>query len=94
MFVAFFYCFLQVPADVHSNAKTLFLLQKKSNVYSVEIYGTKDLEKPEIGDEEEKYKDLKGNNKKKKAEDLKKELDLVSAAKLPLQPAGQPLPTV
>lgn len=91
--MAFFYCFLQVPADVLSNAKTLFLLQKKSNVYSVEIYGTKDLEKTETGDEEEKYKDLKGNNKKKKAEDLKKELDLVSAAKLPLQPAGQPLPT-
>lgn len=60
------------------------LLQKKSDVYSVEIYGTKDLHKTEIEDEEEKHKDLKGNKKKKKAEDLKKELDLVSVAELPL----------
>ncbi|KAM9255743.1 potassium-transporting ATPase alpha chain 2 [Cariama cristata] len=52
------------------------MVKKKSDVYSVEIYGTKDLEKTEIGDEEEKYKDLKGNKKKKKTEDLKKELDL------------------
>lgn len=47
-----------------------------------------------MGDEEEKYKDLKGNKKKKKTEDLKKELELVSVAKLPLHLAGQPLPTV
>ncbi|XP_068850835.1 potassium-transporting ATPase alpha chain 2 [Aphelocoma coerulescens] len=52
------------------------MVKKKSDVYSVEIYGTKDLHKREIEDEEEKYKDLKGNKKKKKAEDLKKELDL------------------
>lgn len=76
-----FYCFLLVAAGAHTNAKTLFLLQKKSDVYSVEIHGIKDLEKTETGDEEEKYKDLKGN-KKKKSEDLKKELDLVSVAKL------------
>lgn len=75
-----FYCFLLVTAGAHSNAKTLFLLQKKSDIYSVEINGIKDLEKTETGDEE-KYKDLKGN-KKKKNEDLKKELDLVSVAKL------------
>lgn len=93
-FVVFFYSFLQVPADVHKNAKTLFLLQKKSDVYSVEIYGTEALEKTDIGDEGETYKDLKGNKKKKKTEDLKKELDLVSVAKLPLHLAGQPLPTV
>uniref|UniRef100_A0A8D2MMI0 Sodium/potassium-transporting ATPase subunit alpha n=1 Tax=Zonotrichia albicollis TaxID=44394 RepID=A0A8D2MMI0_ZONAL len=54
------------------------LLQRRSDVYSVEIYGTKDLQKTEIEDEEEKHKDQKGNKKKKKAEDLKKELDLVS----------------
>lgn len=89
-----FYCFLQVSADIHNNAKTLFLLQKKSDVYSVEIYGTKDLGKTDTGDEGEKYKDLKGNKEKKKTEDLKKELDLVSVAKLPLHLAGQPLPTV
>jgi len=47
-----------------------------------------------MGDEEEKYKDLKGNKKKKTTEDLKKELELVSVAKLPLHLAGQPLPTV
>uniref|UniRef100_A0A8C9FXS2 Sodium/potassium-transporting ATPase subunit alpha n=1 Tax=Pavo cristatus TaxID=9049 RepID=A0A8C9FXS2_PAVCR len=50
------------------------LPQKKSDVYSVEINGLKDPEKTETGDEE-KYKDLKGN-KKKKNEELKKELDL------------------
>lgn len=77
-----FYCFLLVAAGAHNNAKTLFLLQKKSDVYSIEISGIKDLEKTETGDEE-KYKDLKGN-KKKKNEDLKKELDLVSVAKLQL----------
>ncbi|XP_061449555.1 potassium-transporting ATPase alpha chain 2 [Rhineura floridana] len=48
--------------------------KKKPDVYSVEINGTKDLEKVDKG--EENYKDLKGNKKKKKAEDLKKELDL------------------
>lgn len=41
--------------------------------------------------EEEKYKDLKGNKKKKKTEDLKKELELVSVAELPTHLAGQPL---
>lgn len=58
----------------------MFLLQKKSDVYSVEIYGTKDIEKTDTGDKDEKYKDLKGNKKKKKTEELKKELDLVSVA--------------
>lgn len=58
----------------------------------MEIYGTRDLEKTDTGDEEEKYKDLKGKKTSKK-EDLKKELDLVSVAKLPLLLAGQPLPT-
>uniref|UniRef100_A0A8C5J9B4 Sodium/potassium-transporting ATPase subunit alpha n=1 Tax=Junco hyemalis TaxID=40217 RepID=A0A8C5J9B4_JUNHY len=52
------------------------MLKRRSDVYSVEIYGTKDLQKTEIEDEEEKHKDQKGNKKKKKAEDLKKELDL------------------
>lgn len=57
----------------------LFWFQKRSDIYSVEIHGTKDLEKTDKGDEEEKYKDLKGNKKKsKKTDELKKELDLVS----------------
>uniref|UniRef100_A0A8C3HRL6 Sodium/potassium-transporting ATPase subunit alpha n=1 Tax=Chrysemys picta bellii TaxID=8478 RepID=A0A8C3HRL6_CHRPI len=52
---------------------------KRSDIYSVEIHGTQDLEKTDKEDEEEKYKDLKGNKKKsKKTDDLKKELDLVS----------------
>ncbi|OPJ68134.1 potassium-transporting ATPase alpha chain 2 [Patagioenas fasciata] len=52
------------------------MVKKKSDVYSVEIYGTKDIEKTETGDTDKKYKDLKGNKKKKKTEELKKELDL------------------
>ncbi|KAJ6656033.1 hypothetical protein lerEdw1_004438 [Lerista edwardsae] len=48
---------------------------KKTDIYSVEIHGTKDLEKVDLDDE--KYKDLKGKKKKgKKDEDLKKELEL------------------
>nr|XP_056716912.1 potassium-transporting ATPase alpha chain 2 [Euleptes europaea] len=51
--------------------------KKKPDVYSVEINGTKDLEKEDIGNEKENYKDLKESMKKgKKTEDLKKELDL------------------
>ncbi|XP_006116678.1 potassium-transporting ATPase alpha chain 2-like [Pelodiscus sinensis] len=51
--------------------------KKGSDIYSVEIHGIEDLEKTDKGDEEEKYKDLKGNKKKsKKTDDLKKELDL------------------
>lgn len=38
------------------------------------------MEKADKGDE--KYKDLKGNKKKKNTEDLKKELDLVSGFRL------------
>ncbi|XP_026513695.1 potassium-transporting ATPase alpha chain 2 isoform X2 [Terrapene carolina triunguis] len=53
------------------------MLKKRSDIYSVEIHGTQDLEKTDKEDEEEKYKDLKGNKKKsKKTDDLKKELDL------------------
>lgn len=88
---SWYFLLLQVPADVHNNAKTLLLLQKKSDVYSVEIHGTKDLEKPETGDDKEKYKDLKGKKTSKK-DDLKKELDLVSVAKLPLLLAGSLYP--
>lgn len=79
-----YFLLLQVPADAPNNAKTLLLLQKKSDIYSVEIYGTRDVEKTEFG-EEAKYKDLKGNKKQKKTEDLKKELELVSVAELLLQ---------
>lgn len=58
----------------------LIAFQKKPDIYSVEIHGTKDLEKVDIGNEKENYKDLKGEKQKgKKSEDLKKELDLVSA---------------
>ena len=67
-----------ICAAACNKAKTFLLPQKKSDVYSVEINGLKALEKPETGDEV-KYKDLKGN-KKKKNEELKKELDLVSTA--------------
>ncbi|XP_038609518.1 potassium-transporting ATPase alpha chain 2 [Tachyglossus aculeatus] len=54
---------------------------KRSEVYSVEIHGTKDIEKTVEGDAEEKYRDLKKNpfRRKKKdsqKEDLKKELVL------------------
>ncbi|KAF7241233.1 Potassium-transporting ATPase alpha chain 2 [Varanus komodoensis] len=54
----------------------LYFCLKKSDIYSVEISGTKDLEVTGKEDEKEKYKDLKGNKKKGKTEDLKKELDL------------------
>uniref|UniRef100_A0A6I8N4X0 Sodium/potassium-transporting ATPase subunit alpha n=1 Tax=Ornithorhynchus anatinus TaxID=9258 RepID=A0A6I8N4X0_ORNAN len=55
--------------------------KKRSEVYSVEIHGTKDIEKTVEGVAEEKYRDLKKNpfRRKKKdsqKEDLKKELVL------------------
>lgn len=64
-----------------SDLTTSFLTFQKTDIYSVEIHGTKDLEKIDLDDE--KYKDLKGKKKGekkkgKKAEDLKKELELVS----------------
>ncbi|XP_066495359.1 potassium-transporting ATPase alpha chain 2 [Tiliqua scincoides] len=49
--------------------------KKKSDIYSVEVHGTKDMEK--VDEDDEKYKGLKGNKKKgKKTEDLKKELEM------------------
>ncbi|XP_015278928.1 PREDICTED: potassium-transporting ATPase alpha chain 2 [Gekko japonicus] len=51
--------------------------KEKPDIYSVEIHGTKDLKKEDLGNEKENYKDLKGDKcKGKKTEDLKKELDL------------------
>nr|XP_020649929.1 potassium-transporting ATPase alpha chain 2 [Pogona vitticeps] len=51
--------------------------KEKSDIYSVEIHGIKDLDDTGKINEKEKHNDEKGNKKKgKKTEDLKKELDL------------------
>lgn len=64
----------------------LLLFQKKLEIYSVELSGTKDITQTDQEDDKEKYKDLKNDHVKLKKshqkEELKKELDLVSSSSL------------
>ncbi|XP_012415002.1 LOW QUALITY PROTEIN: potassium-transporting ATPase alpha chain 2-like [Trichechus manatus latirostris] len=73
------------PAGPHTSAQrcqycTLVLFQKTPEIYSVELNGTKDIDKTDKGDGKEKYRGLKNKpsncKKNHQIQEIKEELDL------------------